>query len=63
MLSHSVSRWNVSCRGKSSSRKAKQNEIRHKDKDYHGSHVFLVLDGKTHGKSTIVSELNNLRRN
>lgn len=47
MLSHSVSRWNVSCRGKSSSRKAKQNEIRHKD--YHGCHVFLVLDGKTHG--------------
>ena len=61
MLSHSVNRWNVSCRGKSSSRKAKQNEIRHKD--YHGCHVFLVLDGKTHGKSTIVSELYNLRRN
>ena len=31
--------------------------------DHQGCHVCLVLDGKTHGKSTIVSELNNLRRN
>ena len=31
--------------------------------DYNGCHVCLVLDGKTHGKSTLVSELNNLRRN
>ena len=33
------------------------------EEDYHGCHVCLVLDGKTHGKSTLVSELNNLRRN
>ena len=31
--------------------------------DHHGCHVCLVLDGQKHGKSTIVSELNNLRRN
>ena len=31
--------------------------------DYKGCHVCLVLDGQKHGKSTIVSELNNLRRN
>ena len=33
------------------------------DKDYQGCHVCLVLDGQKHGKSTLVSELNNLRRN
>ena len=31
--------------------------------NYYGCHVCLVLDGKTHGKSTLVSELNNLKRN
>ena len=31
--------------------------------DYQGCHVCLVLDGQKHGKSTLVSELNNLRRN
>ena len=31
--------------------------------NYFGCHVCLVLDGKTHGKSTLVSELNNLKRN
>ena len=33
------------------------------DEDYRGCHVCLVLDGQKHGKSTLVSELNNLRRN
>lgn len=31
--------------------------------NYFGCHVCLVLDGKTHGKSTLVSEANNLKRN
>lgn len=31
--------------------------------NYFGCHVCLVLDDKTHGKSTLVSELNNLKRN
>ena len=31
--------------------------------DDHGCHVCLVLDGQNHGKSTLISELNNLRRN
>ena len=31
--------------------------------DDHGCHVCLVLDGQNHGKSTLISEPNNLRRN
>ena len=30
-----------------------EGDYEHKDKDYHGCHVCLVLDGTTHGKSTL----------
>ena len=42
---------------------ANEKDLLEGEGDYNGCHVCLVLDGKTHGKSTLVSELNNLKRN